>query len=452
MTPMIQRPNPRHTHSLRFLSILATALFVLGCASATKLAQKSQDQLAQGEVRKSYETALKAVKKEPNLEPARVALSDAGSALLAQDLERLRALVQVDTVGAAEVAIEMERIRRETAYYGVALQVDSLALADQDAARAGAARIYVQLGDEERTRGDDKSAYAYFELADRFQPGNRAIQDRLDKSYAAALDRVLVLPIRSDLRAWMDKDALTQELNGEMKKLEEELVFTQFVFPEVVWAGVPTGFAAPVSREDALRLGREAGATRVLWVRLFGDRIDSHVERYSGQLYIEPEDSDDDLGLGWAVAPIDIEVSEMWATVAIDCNVYEVESGFPVSNQRSDHQAGMRTLLSLTEFEYEGDDYHLCTPDMEENDDDLCDDLEDDWEELFGDVSVEGLVEAAEDFGNSGRTRQCGIYDAGGARRILYYGRPPRESDLIGYAVSNAWGGVADVLRNADQF
>jgi len=111
MTASAQRPARRAAWPL----LLALTCFcVAGCASPAKLARKSHEQLAEGQVRKAYDTALKAVRKDPYDEAAHAALEDAGAALMQAELRSLRSTVLVDTVAAAEVALRMVAIRQET--------------------------------------------------------------------------------------------------------------------------------------------------------------------------------------------------------------------------------------------------------------------------------------------------------------------------------------------------
>src|SRR6185503_11875404 len=129
------------------LCLLVAALVAGGCANSAKLARKSQEQLQGGDPRKAYETALKAVEKDPYNVNAQAALRASGNAVLAHDTQRFNTLVPYDTLAAAEVALGMADLRSHVAQYGLNLAADNKQAAREKAIRGGAAAIEIRDGD-----------------------------------------------------------------------------------------------------------------------------------------------------------------------------------------------------------------------------------------------------------------------------------------------------------------
>ena len=132
----------RHSAWQVGLAAILLVPFAAGCASPTKLARKSQDQLSEGRPAKAYETALKAARKESENPEVRAALQDAGNALLVLEGDRFRALLPHDTLAAAEVALRMSDLRYEMASFGVSAAVDGPLSMLEAEARSTAARTF----------------------------------------------------------------------------------------------------------------------------------------------------------------------------------------------------------------------------------------------------------------------------------------------------------------------
>jgi tetratricopeptide (TPR) repeat protein len=438
--------------------MLAISLvYLAGCAGPAKLARKSHEQLAEGEVKKAYETALKAVDKDPYNEAARVALGDAGAALVAYELQTLRSAVQVDTIQAAEVALRMAAIRNETALHGVSLPFDSLAAAEQDAARSGAARVYLRLGDEQLSLGNPKAAYGHFLTARRFEPDDADVAARLEQTYDAAVDRVLVAPISFETRIGVDREALSERLYHELASYtKSNLQFTELLGRGEEWVQMLSLAPGHLTRDRAIRIARDAGATRVVWTRIYGDRVASNSESFTGTLYheVERKRADGNEVRVEEEVPFRAGIQDIWASVALECEVYDLADDHVVARRTGERGAGLRALRSSTGFPGDADDYELCTSSMESADKKRCRELREDWSHAMGDLSVKDFIERANhDPGTIvfGRGKHYGRASRDNRSYDIYYGSPPAETLLILNALSDAWREAASALQEADQ-
>jgi hypothetical protein len=436
--------------------MIALAVLV-GCASSSKLARKSQEQLAEGEVQKAYRTALKAVKKDPYNEAARYALSAAGSSLLAHELQILRGVVQADTVEAAEVAMRMAAIRNETALNGVSLPIDSLAAAEQSAVRAGAARVYMGLGDDAWVAGDPKEAYGYFLAARRFTPDSAELGARIEDSYDDAVDVVLVLPVIPDSRAWINRRELSDRIYEEIAEYaEDELRYTEILKRGPVWERLLDFAPGELTRDMAYQMAFEEGATRVLSMRIYGDRVDSRQDTFEGVLYRKVTRTTDKgpPSTGWEETRYRAGIHDIWASVAMDCEIYDLVDEQLIVRRTSEHSAGLRALHSSSNFPGSPGDYTLCTPAMEDSDKQECSDIRWRWSRIMGKLSVRGFVELARDeprIISLGPSNHFGSAPHGKRTYPVYYGVPPVETQLILNALRGSWREVALVLQESDQ-
>src|SRR5204862_8000936 len=94
-------------------------LIVAVCAGPAKLAQKSEEKLANGENGRDWELAIRALDKDPGNTRARAAATAAGNAMARNWEQRIHGLAQTDTLAAAEQVLELAAFRTNAARYAV---------------------------------------------------------------------------------------------------------------------------------------------------------------------------------------------------------------------------------------------------------------------------------------------------------------------------------------------
>src|SRR5574341_1269160 len=108
-------------HSMRVVRRcvpIVFALLALSCASANRLSQRSERELAAGDLRAAYDHARAAVAKKPANPRARAAFAAAAERLVDDRKTRIRAIAVADTVAAARQTLGLAELRGEIARYG----------------------------------------------------------------------------------------------------------------------------------------------------------------------------------------------------------------------------------------------------------------------------------------------------------------------------------------------
>src|ERR1044072_4906109 len=96
---------------------LVLAVLATGCAGPSKLAEKSEEKLAGGDIWKAWQLATRALDREPMSARARSAGASAGQVISDDWQPRIHALAQVDSVRAAEQVLEFTSFRTSAATY-----------------------------------------------------------------------------------------------------------------------------------------------------------------------------------------------------------------------------------------------------------------------------------------------------------------------------------------------
>lgn len=442
----------------RWLVAALAALALAGCASSEKLARKSQEQLSDGDPRRAYETALKAVAKDPYNAEATRALHASGQAVLGHEARRFRSLLATgDTLAGAEVALGMDGIRHTVADYGVALVTDPRQAADEHRARQSAAAGFAVEGDDLFDAGRPKPAVAAYTHALRFTPDDPRLVESRHAAHVQATDRVLLMPYVCDTRTRLDVRALSDDMFASVTRYATaNLEFTELSDPGLVWNRLFRRGPASVTREAAYAIGEEREATRVAWSRIHGDRVDSHsqvvneivMRRLSARL------PDGTTATTWLPVPIRVRIEDRWVSVAVECEVYSVADRRIVARRTTDHGTGLRIVWAQTPLPGVGSEYALYTPEQWANDRAACRARTAAWNEAFGGLTVEAMVGYSRDSERSstaplstrhGRaTREGRAYD-------VCYGRLPGEAALMQAALADAWRELAFVLEESDR-
>jgi len=124
-------------------ALLATAL-LMGCASSSKLSQKSEEKLAGGDAWKAWQLATRALDKEPGNPRARSAATAAGASIALDWQRRIRALAETDSMKAAAEVLELTAFREDAARYAT-IPVGAGWPAEEQSLRQMAARFHYGL-------------------------------------------------------------------------------------------------------------------------------------------------------------------------------------------------------------------------------------------------------------------------------------------------------------------
>ncbi len=448
-----------------FLTMVLAAVLLAGCASSGKLAKKSHEQLLEGDPRKAYETALRAVAKDPYNVSAVAALRASGQAVLGHEARRFRSLLATaDTTGAAHIALGMDELRHTVAGYGVTLVTDGVLAADERSARRSAAVAASREGDEVFDAGRPKVACAAYERARRFEPENPTWARTLAETRAEATDRVLLLPYACDTRARIDARVLSDDMFASVKRYAEaNLEFTELSDPGPAWGRLfraGAGLGGSDARAAASVIGKERHATRVAWSRIHGDRIESYSEVRNETLYrrVRTRQPDGSTATTWESVPVRVRIEDRWVTVGLECEVYAVAERRIVARRSADRGAGLRIVSTLTSLPGEAGDWALYTQEQWAHGRAECEARATAWTEAYGRLTVDGMAGYARGSGRVAagapatglRGPRHGRATRMGRGYEVCYGSLPAESALLETALGDAWKEMAAVLEESD--
>jgi len=453
----MRRPARLRGTRLLLAALLVPAALATGCASSGKLAQRSGQQLAEGDVQKAWFTALKAIEKDPYNARALSALSASGQALLNHEARRFRGLAPMDPAAAADVSLGMDELRHRVAGYGALLASDAVLVAEEKRVRAGVAATHAADGEAQLEAGRPKDAYAAFERARHYDDSDPKLAVRMQKAHDTAVDRVLIMPYAIDTRAPLDVRGLSDAMFVSVRDFAaERLTFTTLADPGLVWNRLLRSGRAEASREAAFAVAEERSATRVAWSRIHGDRIESHSETFIDVVYrrIHLRRPDGSTIVRWDEVPVLVRVEDRWVSLEVECEVHDVAEERVVARRATDYGAGLRIIHTLTPFPGDAADYALYTPDMWSANREACRRRTSTWEAAFGSLSVEGLAGYARKSAKTTvgpRSTRHGVAVRLGRNYGVSYGILPGEATLLESALADAWKEVAAALEEADK-
>ncbi len=327
-------------------ALLAIPL-VIGCAGPTKLAQRSEEKLAGGEHWRAWELATRALDREPGNPRARAAAASAAKAISQDWQRRIDALAEADSVGAAEQALEFAAFRARAAAYTTVPVSDGFPAREQ-ALRSTTARIHYQRGLADLGSHRPKSAYLHFNETERFVAGYRDAARLANRALEKALTRVAFVPFqalsthgalgREVALAW--RDELAQRLVPPAAR------FTRILGGEAVEQGMTVSQLGRLSRADAVRLGRRAGAQRVVWGVVGGVRSETELHLFTDVVArrISEKGPDGRTVTRWVDVPIEVIARVRNVSVEVEYEVIATHDGVSLVQHRARPSTSARVV------------------------------------------------------------------------------------------------------------
>jgi hypothetical protein len=258
----------------RQVALALIAVLVSSCAAPAELVRRSQDALGNGDDRRAYELAIKALHKDPALESARVAATQAADHIAVGWRRRIRNLAQADVVAAARECLTLREFMDETIRNDLELPADSAFAIEQIEVLHRAATTFVEHGAAESDAGRPKAAYAAYLEARGFEPGFPGIERMLDASYQDASATVAIFPFQNETRV--------AGLAEDLARLYDDHVaaagtfrFTRFIPLGELEQGVTVAEADRGSADAMAEAARGMGADWYVTGRYDGLRVDT---------------------------------------------------------------------------------------------------------------------------------------------------------------------------------
>ena len=438
----------------RFAVTLLVCSLVLGCAGPSKLAERSEQKLAGGEHWRAWELATKALAKEPGNARARSA-AGAAAASISQDWQRrVHALAGVDSLAAAEQALEFAEFRvRATTYTSVPVSEDWPR--EEKDLRQWAARFHYLRGKSSLDSRRPKKAYGHFNESERFVAGHRDAATLADRAYEKALTRVAFVPFSVSSR---DK-TLGREVAARWRdELGRELAppqaqFTRILALQPIEENMSVSQLGAVSRAEAVRLGRKSGADRVVWGSIGGVSSETRLELFEDVVArrVVEKAPDGTETTRWIDVPIEVVARVREVTVEIEHELIAVKGAAVLVHHRDQRSSEARAVW--TSYAPEGDlaSYALVSEPKRTANPAQAKRVETKWKSVCGEkTTLRQVLEARQSTRGSARYHRKVLGRImSGAAFVFLEDLPPPE-DLAFAAVADAWTPLRDELLRLD--
>jgi hypothetical protein len=429
------------------------AFAVAGCAGPAKLAEKSEDKLAQGDVWKAWQLATRALDKAPANPRARQAAAAAASSI-AQDWERrIVALAQTDSLAAAEEVLKFAQFRTDAIPYTTVAVGDGW-LERETAIRTCAARTHYAEGSTAWKANRPKKAYGEFLEATRFVPGYRDAGTRADAAFAKGLTRVAVLPLRTGPgNEGMGREVAQAWSGSLVEHMPTDEAFTRMMASDDVERFMRISEMGKSSRADAIRIGAKAGADRVVYGQI-GD-IDSKtgVQFFRRNIWhrVSGKDASGTVVTRWIAEPV--EMIARTRTVQVDMN-YEViatDGGVTLTRQSCPRTIQARAVWTAWIPDGDADSYTLVTEESRGSNPEGAKAIETEWSSVMGaGVTLAQVIDARRACMRKPYDRTAAITRFAAGAAFVMLQELPSARELAQATAENGWQSVRESLVRLD--
>jgi hypothetical protein len=437
---------------LRRIAPAALALvIVVGCAGPSKLARQSEEKLAGGENGRAWRLAIRALDKDPGNARARAAATAAGNSLARDWEHRIHVLAQSDSLAAAEQVLDLTAFRVDAVRYA-AITVSPDWSREEQALRQTAARTHYQRGVAALTAQRPRRAWLQFADAQRFVPEYRDVAALMDKAYGKAVVDVAFVPfMAAGGNASLGRDVAAAWRDDMARRLTPpDAHFTRVLGSPAVEQKMNVFQLGHMSRDDAIHLGRKAGAERVVWGSIGNIDSQTRLQLFTDIIArrIVDKDSEGHETTRWASVPIEVVARLRNVNVDLDYEVIATRTGATLAHQRSQRSTSARVLWTL--FSPQGDlgAYALVSDIVRAAEPVRTKQIESHWRDVCGEnTTLQQVLEARRS------TRSSGRYDRtllprfmAGAAFVLMEELPPAD-DLAYAALAGCDPLRADLLH-----
>lgn len=435
------------------LAVLALPL-LLGCAGPTRLAERSENKLSSGDHWRAWTLATKALDKAPANARARAAAAAAASSIAEDWQRRILALASVDSLAAAEQVLAFTAFRTDAVPY-TTVAVSPEWSRDEEGLRQAAARVHYQRGTVAMGARRPKKACVSFSEVERFDPGFRDAGTRADKNCEKAVTRIAIVPfLASSGNGALGRDVAADWRDELARRMAPpDARFTRILGSEGIEGTMTVSQLGRMSRDEAVRLGREAGADRVVWGSIGGINSETQLHLFRDEIArrVVEKDAAGHEVVRWVNVPIEVIARVRTVTVSAEYEVIATRGGASVARQRVERATSARVVW--TSFAPEGDlaSYSLVSETAREADPERAKQIDVRWKSVCGEnTSLRQVLEARRTTRGPGRYQRDVLPRfIAGAAFVFLEDLPPVE-DLAFAALANGWQPLRDDLIRLD--
>jgi hypothetical protein len=437
----------------RYALVLLALILVPACAGPTKLAERSKSKLAGGEHWRAWELATRALDKAPANPQARSAAHAAAVSISNDWQRRIHALADVDSLAAAEQVLRYAAFRFDAARY-VTVAVGDAWSRDEQALRRCAAREHYARGATALKSGRPKLAHIELAQVESYLPGYRNAAALAVRAEEEALTRVALVPFRSSVGALVALEVANQWRTDLSRRMNPPAVrFTRFIGGQAVEQEMTVAQLDGMDRASAIRLGRKAGADRVVWGSFGEVNADTRLQHFTDVIArrVVEKTADGREVARWVDVPIDVIARVRTVSLNVDYEVIATRGNVTIAQGSEERAASARVVW--TSFVPEGDlgHYALVAEPARASDPERAKAVETRWKSVCGEkTTLREVLEARRGTGRSARySREHLPRIIAGAAFVFLEDLPPAE-DLAYAALAGGWRPVLEDLQRLD--
>jgi hypothetical protein len=432
--------------------LLLALTLALGCAGPSKLAERSEDKLSQGQMWRAWTLATQALDKAPGNQRARAAAEAAASAIAADWRRRIGALASTDSLAAAEQVMEFVAFRTGAANY-VTVPIDDAWARNEQALRMGAARAHYRDGADDLKTKRPKAAYRHLVEAERFWPGYRDAAALAGRALEQGLTRVAIVPLRSASRTHAVGREVAASWRGDIVEhlSPASAYFTRLLPSEDVERAMSVSDLGGLTRDQAIRLGRKAGAQRIVWGSIGEVDSKSGVQFFSDKVArrITERETDGGTTTRWIEVPIEVIARTRTVDVDLEYEIIGTRDGATLARRHDTRTMKARVVWTAYTPEGSPDTYSLVSEETRVGDPERAKQIETRWKAVVGEGTTLAQVLDAKraSVRQPSDTRQVLARLMAGAAFVMLEDLPPTQELAFG-ALAGGWQPVhQDLLR-----
>jgi len=235
--------------------------------------------------------------------------------------------------------------------------------------------------------------------------------------------------------------------------MERSMAFTRILGDDAIERSMTISELEGLSREQAIRLGKKAGAHRVVWGSIGRVRSSTKMNffRDSVARRVVEREANGTETVRWVEVPIEVVARIRDVTVGIDYEVISVRSGASIARRHVDRATQARVVWTSQQLDGDPDSYSLVSETVRATNPNRVKDVETRWRAVCGDAAtVAQVIQARRAAGPSSRYRRDSLKRfAAGAAFVFLEDLPPAE-DLALAALTQGSAPLRDDLLRLD--
>jgi hypothetical protein len=434
--------------------IVLAALSGFGCAGPAKLTEKSESKLAEGDMWQAWRLATRALDKAPGNPRAREAAAAAAS-MISQDWQRrIVALADVDSMDAAEQVLKYVDFRAEAANYAP-VPVGEPWVSTENELRGWAAGACYSDGMAAMKSGRPKKAYGRYADAMRFASNYRDVAARAEAALAQAQTQVAIVPLRTSTgNRQMSRDIAAAWNGALVEQLAGGETFTHILPAEDVERQLRLSDLGRTSRTDAIRIGKKAGADRVVWGSIGAVEAKTGVQFFTHNVWHRVP-ARDDAGrtvMRWVEIPFPVVARTRTVKADLAYEVISTRGGTTLARESGPRTLEARALWTAFVPDGAADTYMLVSEEMRRSDPDRAQQVEAEWANIVGaSTTLSQVIEARRACANRPLEHPAVLARYASGAAFVMIEELPSTEELAQASLSSAWHAVHKSLLALDE-